>query len=100
MKKIIYFLILFFSAISASVAYGATMRCPDGIVSSGDSAKEVLDKCGPATSVLKDSLNIGENGFIVRGAAFVEHWTYDRTGGMTYQLRFIDDRLVDIRSNR
>lgn len=100
MKTSIRFLLVFFTVFSAIGAYGATMRCPNGIVSSGDTAQDVLDKCGPPLSVEKDSPNIDESGFIVRGAAFVEHWTYERSGGMSYQLRFIDDRLVDIRRSR
>lgn len=39
-------------------------------------------------------------GRIVRGAATVEHWIYGPTNGMSYQLRFIDGRLVRIRSQR
>ncbi|WP_350224394.1 DUF2845 domain-containing protein [Halopseudomonas bauzanensis] len=39
-------------------------------------------------------------GQIVQGAATVEHWLYGPTHGMSYHLRFIDGRLVQIRSQR
>ncbi len=74
MKKTIGFLLLLFSVIPASFVYGATMRCPDGIVSSGDTIEEVFGRCGPAISVVKDSPNIDEAGFVIRGAAVVERW--------------------------
>lgn len=100
MKKHTYLWLFLTSTLAVSSANAANMRCDNGIASTGDSAAEVLEKCGPAVLVEKESPNIDDSGFIVRGAAFIEYWTYKPTGGMIYKLRFLDDTLVDIRSNR
>lgn len=100
MKQLLCTLTLLASVLASTSAVGATMRCNDGIVSTGESTQGVLDKCGAPSSQVTDSPAIGENGFVVRGAATVKHWTYTPPGGIRYQLRFLDDRLVEIRSRR
>ncbi len=81
-------------------AYSATMRCPNGIVSTGDTLQIVFDKCGEPNSRERVNPAIDHYGHIVQGAAIIEHWTYQPTGGMSYYLRFVDGRLVQIRSQR
>lgn len=36
----------------------------------------------------------------MRGSATIEHWVYGPHNGMYQYLRFIDGRLVEIRSKR
>lgn len=100
MKQLLCTLTLLASVLASTSAVGATMRCNDGIVATGESTQDVLDKCGAPSSQVTDSPVIDENGFVVRGAATVKHWTYTPPGGIRYQLRFLDDRLVEIRSRR
>lgn len=100
MKHPLCVLTLLASVLASTSLFGATMRCNDGIVATGESTQDVLDKCGAPSSQATDSPHADEDGYIVRGAATVEHWTYTPAGGITYQLRFLDDRLVEIRSRR
>lgn len=100
MKTFSCVLVLLAIVLAPATTFGATMRCNNGILSTGATTQETLDKCGAPSSSEKDSPNIDEDGFVVRGAALVEHWTYTPAGGIQYQLRFIDDRLVEIRSGR
>ena len=98
MNPLIYILapmLLLYSATS----YGATMRCANGIISTGDLSHVVRDTCGEPVSRKKENPSINEYSRIVQGAALVEYWVY-KNGGMTYTLRFIDDRLVQISGSR
>ncbi len=98
MKTLSVFVALMAFSIDAAVA--ATMRCADGIVAHGERSAQVLEKCGePGTrKVFPPALD--EFGNIVQGAATVELWTYGPNNGMYQHLRFIDGRLVQIRSQR
>jgi|TARA_R110001592_G_scaffold75414_1_gene228391 hypothetical protein len=98
MNRFTYLLgpLLLFSSIAA---HGATMRCSNGIISTGDLTQEVLTKCGEPVSSNKANPSVDEYGHIVKGAALIEYWTYKDTG-MNYELRFIDGRLVQITGSR
>ncbi|MEH6671888.1 DUF2845 domain-containing protein [Halopseudomonas sp.] len=98
MNRLTYLLTPFL-LLSAFSAYGATMRCDNGIVSTGDLSHEVLEKCGDPISSNKTNPSVDEYGHIVQGAALIEYWTYSNRG-MTYELRFIDNRLVQISGSR
>ncbi|SFQ67551.1 Protein of unknown function [Halopseudomonas formosensis] len=89
MKQLLCTLTLLASVLASTSAVGATMRCNDGIVSTGESTQGVLDKCGAPSSQVTDSPAIDENGFVVRGAATVKHWTYTPPGGIRYQRAFL-----------
>lgn len=98
MKRFIYLLapVLLFSSIAA---HGATMRCHNGIASTGDFTHDIRTQCGEPVSINKTNPSVDECGHIVRGAALVEYWIY-KDRGMTYELRFIDGRLVQISGSR
>ncbi len=87
-------------AFSIDDAEAATMRCANGIVSHGDRSAQVLEKCGEPASREVFPPALDEFGNIVQGAATVELWTYGPNNGMYQHLRFIDGRLVQIRSQR
>lgn len=81
-------------------AVASTMRCDNGIVAQGDTTFTVLEKCREPASRNKVDAAKDSYGNLVQGAASIEHWVYQPPGGMNHHLRFIDGRLVDIRSQR
>lgn len=85
---------------TASWPVQASMRCDGGIVSSGMTIEEVLERCGEPDEYSIDRPNLHEDGFMFQGAAQVERWQYGPDRGMYRSLRFIDGRLVEIRSRR
>jgi len=84
----------------AAGAQAATMRCDSGLISTGDTILVVMEKCGEPASRQVNHPEVDTAGQTVQGAAMVEHWLYGPTHGMSYHLRFIDGRLVQIRSQR
>ncbi|RIJ06575.1 DUF2845 domain-containing protein [Pseudomonas sp. 91RF] len=86
-------LALFASQASAS----DTLRCGSQLVSLGDRASEVLQKCGEPVS--RDVL--GYKRSANRREEFqVEEWTYGPSNGMYQYLRFEGNRLRQINSKR
>ncbi|MFJ2366394.1 DUF2845 domain-containing protein [Pseudomonas sp. NPDC087697] len=74
-----------------------TLRCGSQLISVGDRAGEVLQKCGEP--VARDSL--GYKRSPNRREEFpVEEWTYGPNSGMYQYLRFEGNRLVQITSKR
>jgi hypothetical protein len=78
----------------------ATMRCGTSLISNGDSAQAVLQKCGaPDTQTSEGPARLA-NGVPYRNAAKVSHWVYGPRGGAYQHLRFIDDKLVSVETRR
>lgn len=78
----------------------ATMRCGTSLISNGDSAQTVLEKCGaPDTQTSEGPARLA-NGVPYRNAAKISHWVYGPRGGAYQHLRFIDDKLVSIETRR
>lgn len=78
----------------------ADMRCGTNLVSEGASTYEVRKKCGlPAHREVMPAAP-ASNTSHQRHAAMVEHWVYGPKNGATYELKFIDGRLVSIHSSR
>ncbi|MGF6672066.1 hypothetical protein ABIA53_005736 [Pseudomonas monsensis] len=74
-----------------------TLRCGSQLVSLGDRASEVLQKCGEPIS--RDAL--GYKRSANRREEFqVEEWTYGPSNGMYQYLRFEGNRLRQINSKR
>jgi hypothetical protein len=74
-----------------------TLRCGSQLVSVGDRASEVLQKCGEPVS--RDLL--GYKRSADRREEFqVEEWTYGPNNGMYQYLHFEGNRLRQINSNR
>lgn len=81
----------------SQVSAADTLRCGSQLVSVGDRAGEVLQKCGEPVS--RDLL--GYKRSANRREEFqVEEWTYGPNGGMYQYLRFEGNRLKQITSKR
>lgn len=78
----------------------ATMRCGSALISTDDSASEVLGKCGEPRS--RDFLGhrevLDDYGFY--NEVPIEEWTYGPRNGMYHFLRFEGNRLRNIDSKR
>ncbi len=94
------FLIALALTLPAFSVAASTMRCDNGIVAQGDTMFTVLEKCREPASRKKVDPAEDSYGNRVEGAATIEYWVYQPPGGMNHHLRFIDGRLVDIRSQR
>ncbi|MFA5677820.1 MAG: DUF2845 domain-containing protein [Pseudomonas sp.] len=82
-----------------SLTAQASMRCGSQSVDTGMLADEVLEQCGePQLRSVEEPVD--EYGYQIRGAVRVENWRYGPDHGMYRHLRFIDGRLVEIRSRR
>ncbi|NUT77491.1 DUF2845 domain-containing protein [Pseudomonas sp. C1C7] len=94
-RRLLFALVL---ATSASPALAAdTLRCGSQLISVGDRAGEVLQKCGEPVS--RDLL--GYKRSANRREEFpVEEWTYGPKSGMYQFLRFEGNRLTQITSKR
>ncbi len=82
------------------IAAQASMRCPNGIISGGETTFEVLHKCGEPDSKEKVSPARGGDGEIINNSVTVENWVYGPNNGMYKFLKFIDGTLVKIESRR
>jgi len=74
-----------------------TLRCGSQLISVGDRAGEVLQKCGQP--VARDPRGYRRSADR-RDEFQVEEWTYGPNSGMYYYLRFEGNRLVQITSKR
>ncbi|MBZ9781338.1 DUF2845 domain-containing protein [Pseudomonas sp. REP124] len=94
-RQLLFALVL---ATSACPAFAAdTLRCGSQLISVGDRAGEVLQKCGEPVS--RDML--GYKRSVNRREEFpVEEWTYGPKSGMYQFLRFEGNRLTQITSKR
>lgn len=83
--------------VASQASASDTLRCGSQLVSLGDRASEVLQKCGEPVS--RDVL--GYKRSANRREEFqVEEWTYGPNGGMYQYLRFEGNRLTQITSKR
>jgi hypothetical protein len=78
----------------------ATMRCGTALISNGDSAQTVLQKCGAPDTQTSEGPALLANGVPHRNAAKISHWVYGPRSGAYQHLRFIDDKLVSIETRR
>lgn len=78
----------------------ATMRCGTALISNGDSASTVLQKCGAPDTQTSEGPALRANGVPYRDSAKVSHWVYGPRSGAYQHLRFIDDKLVSIETRR
>ncbi|SEI15918.1 DUF2845 domain-containing protein [Pseudomonas asplenii] len=93
-------------ALLASMALGldqanaATLRCGRELISEGDTALEVREKCGePADRQVTQPARL-PNGNPLRNSVTVETWVYGPENGARSFLRFIDGRLVKVETRR
>ncbi|PPS29750.1 hypothetical protein BVY10_13230 [Pseudomonas amygdali pv. morsprunorum] len=88
-------------SVAASSYATSTMRCGNQLVSTGDRAFEVQQKCGESVSqeVLGTQETFNSN-YRRSEAVRIEEWIYGPDNGMYQYLRFEGGRLVRIESKR
>lgn len=92
------------AAASASAADSETMRCKGGIVSIGDSAGEVVSKCGTPATATQGSKKLVEKGLYGTKTAtvttvVVDNWIFNfGPSEFQYQLELQDGRVCRIQS--
>lgn len=79
----------------AAPAAHASMRCGSSMINEGQSTAEVLQTCGKP-----ESREVTPPSSAYGGGVTVEHWIYGPKNGVYRYLRFIEDKLVEIRSER
>lgn len=82
-------------ALALLPAAEASMRCGTSLISEGQASVEVLRICGEP-----DQREVIPPSGILGGGATVEHWVYGPRNGVYRHLRFIDGKLVEIRTER
>jgi len=83
-----------------SVSAEASMRCGTRLVDLGDTDEQVEAKCGPADRQSVEAPSLRSDGVVQPGAVRVDRWVYGPRNGAKHHLRFIDGRLVEIRTVR
>ncbi|SEU07785.1 DUF2845 domain-containing protein [Pseudomonas graminis] len=78
----------------------ATMRCGTALISLGDTADVVRQKCGAPESSVDQMPALRSNGVPKLGTAKVSLWVYGPRNGAKQHLRFIEDKLVEIETKR
>lgn len=81
-------------------AASATMRCGTALISLGDTADVVRQKCGAPDSSVDQMPALRSNGVPKLGTAKVSLWVYGPRNGARQHLRFIEDKLVEIETKR
>lgn len=100
MKRQLCALIFIGLTLLATNSQASTMRCGSNLISEGDSASKVLEKCGsPAERQVIDPAKLN-NGVPKRGAVREEFWRYGPDRGVYRTLHFIEDKLVQIDTRR
>lgn len=99
MRKLSIVCLSGFLLVTAVSAYASEkMRCGQRIVDVGLLTVDVLRLCGEPVSRVVHPPAIDQAGHVAHGAVTVEHWVYGPEHGRYRYLRFIDGRLVEIRS--
>ncbi|TBU93466.1 DUF2845 domain-containing protein [Phytopseudomonas dryadis] len=78
----------------------ASMRCGTALVTLDDTLEQVQEKCGDPEQRRINPPALRPNGVPRFNAAEVQHWVYGPHNGAYRHLRFIDGKLVDIRTER
>ena len=85
---------------SPSLWASSTLRCGSGLVSSGDTASEVLSTCGEPISRGFLGYRVVTGYYGERSEVAVEEWVYGPRSGMYHFLRFEAGRLTSVTSKR
>jgi hypothetical protein len=87
--------------LAASSVQAATLRCGSQLISAGDRAFEVQQKCGaPVSQSIIGSKETFSGNYRKSEQVTVEEWIYGPDNGMYQYLRFEGGRLVKIDSKR
>jgi hypothetical protein len=85
----------------AQASQATTLRCGSQLVSAGDRAFEVQQKCGePVSQEVIGSKETFSGNFRQSQEVRIEEWIYGPNNGMYQYLRFEGGRLVSIDSKR
>jgi hypothetical protein len=94
-------LLLCVAAGGAGLARAETLRCGNRLVAPGETATEVLAKCGKPTSVtvIKEPIrarNAQGGGTRIVGETHVEIWRYDRRSGKFPALLRFEEGVLKV----
>lgn len=92
--------VLALSLLTFACGVSATMRCGTSLISEGDSAQAILNKCGEPAKKTSQIPAIRGNGVPKMNAAKISILVYGPYGGAYRYLRFIDDKLIAIETSR
>lgn len=88
-------------AMMSGVSQASTLRCGSQLISAGDRAFEVQQKCGqPVSQNVIGSKETFNSTYRKSEQISVEEWIYGPDHGMYQYLRFEGGRLVRIESKR
>jgi len=87
-------------ALAPALAQADTLRCGSRLISTGDTAYEVQDKCGEPVNRALLGYRERPDDWGFHHEVVVEEWIYGPRNGMYYFLRFEGNRLVTIDSRR
>lgn len=88
-------------SVVASAHATSTLRCGSQLVSTGDRAFDVQQKCGePVSQEVLGTKETFNNNYRMSDVVRVEEWIYGPDNGMYQYLRFEGGRLVGIESKR
>lgn len=85
---------------ACTTAHADTLRCGSQLISVGDRAFEVQQKCGAPVSQELIGTKSTFSHYRQRDEVKVEEWIYGPNNGMYQYLRFEGGRLVSIDSRR
>ncbi len=89
------------SAVLNNAQAASTLRCGSQLVSAGDRAFEVQQKCGePVSQEIVGSKETFNNTYRRSESVNIEEWIYGPNNGMYQYLRFEGGRLTSIESKR
>ena len=77
-----------------------TLRCGNGLVSTGSTTEEVVHKCGEPVSRAQLGSILKSGNYGERYELLVEEWSYAPRNGLYQFLRFEGGRLVKVDSKR
>lgn len=81
-------------------AADATMRCGTALISLGDTASAVREKCGAPDKSEEQQPVLRSGSTRPFNSAKVSFWVYGPRNGAFQHLKFIDDKLVAIDTRR
>lgn len=91
---------LLLAALLAQTDTLAADRCPNGLIENGDSTLQVLKTCGQPSQRQIIPQATRADGVPRWGSVVTETWTYGPDRGRVMRLRFVSDKLVEVRSGR
>jgi hypothetical protein len=78
----------------------AATRCGTGLINNGDSMQTVMETCGAPLRKNSEGPARRNNGVPRLNAAVISIWVYGPNGGAYQYLRFIDEKLVEVKMRR